>query len=111
MPDVNLTVYRALRSGRVVTDLKATVANANTYFFRNNGRALLHVANGTGSTVTLTFETPQTVDGLAIADRTATLATGKAAVFGPFPPAIYNNGDGAVKVTFNQDVDVTVIQV
>ena len=111
MPDVDLTVYPALRSGRVVTDLATTIANANTYYFRNNGRMLLHVTNSTGSTVTLTFETPGTVDGLAIADRTATLATDKEGVFGPFPPAVYNNGDGEVKVTFNEDVYVTVLQV
>ena len=111
MSDVDLTVYRALRSGRVATDLKTTIANANTYYFRNNGRALLHVNNTTGSTVTMTFETPGTVDGLAITDKTATLVTGKAAVFGPFPPATYNNEEGEVKVAFNQDVDVTVIQV
>jgi len=111
MSDVDLTVYPALRSGRVVTDLATTINSANTYYFRNNGKMLLHVDNATGSTVTITFETPNTVDGLAITDKTATLATGKAAVFGPFPPGVYNNGDGEIKVTFTQNVTVTVIQV
>lgn len=97
MSDVDLTVYPALRSGRVVTDLATTINSANTYYFRNNGKMLLHVNN--------------TIDGLAITDKTATLATAKAAVFGPFPPGVYNNGDGELKVTFTQNVTVTVIQV
>lgn len=63
MSDVDLTVYPALRSGRVVTDLATTINSANTYYFRNNGKMLLHVNN--------------TIDGLAITDKIATLATAK----------------------------------
>ena len=111
MTDVDLTVYPGLRSGRDLTALATTIANANDYYFRNNGRMLLYVNNATGSTVTITTETPNTVDGLAVTDHTTTLATAKEAVFGPYPPEIYNDGDGEVHVTFNQDVDVVVVQV
>jgi len=106
--DVRLTAYPGRRSGRVLTDLKTTVNPVNTYFFRNNGRMLLHVANASGSTATLTFAQPNPVEGYV---TTATLTTAKAGMFGPFPPAIYNNGDGEVQVTFDQVVDVTVVQV
>lgn len=108
MSDVDVTAYPGLRSGRILTDLKTTVSTANTYHFRNNGQMLLHVANASGSTVTATFAQPNPVSGYA---TTATLATAKAGFFGPFPPSIYNNGDGEVQVTFDQIVDVTVIQV
>jgi len=108
MADVDVTAYPGLRSGRILTDLKITVSTANTYHFRNNGRMLLYVANASGNTVTATFAQPNPAEGY---DTTATLATAKAGMFGPFPPAIYNNGDGEVQVTFDQVVDVTVVQV
>lgn len=107
MADVDVTAYPGLRSGRILTDLKTTVSTANTYHFRNNGRMLLHVANASGSTVTMTFAQPNLTEGY---DTTATLVTGKAGFFGPFPPSVYNNGDGEVQVTFNQIVDITVVQ-
>lgn len=110
MADVTLTVYDAARAGLDLTGNKTTIVTDNDYYFHNNGKTLLHVANATGSTVTVTIVTPNTVDGLAITDRTATLATAKQGVFGPFPPGIYNDSDALVHVTFDQTVDVTAFR-
>jgi len=110
MSDVNLSVYGISRSGRDLTAVKTTVAIDNDYYFPNNGQVGLYVKNATGSTVTVTTETPNTVDGLAVADKTSTLATAKEALLGPFPPNIYNDEDGKVHVAFDQTVDVTVVR-
>lgn len=111
MADVTLTVYDVLRAGRSITDNDTTVATANDYYFPNDGKTILHVANASGSTLTLTIETPNTVDGMAISDKTATLATAKSSVFGPYPPGIYNDENGNVHATFDQIVDIIALRV
>lgn len=111
MADVTLTVYDVVRAGTSITDNDTTIATANDYYFPNDGKTVLHVANASGSTVTVTMVTPNTVDGLAITDKTATLATAKSAVFGPFPPGVYNDVNGLVHCTFNQIVDVIALRI
>ncbi len=44
--------------------------------FNNTSRTLFHVKNASGGSVTLTFQTPGTVDGLAIAERTVAVPAG-----------------------------------
>lgn len=99
------TVQTATRNG--VEPTENAVAASDT--FVNDGRTILVVDNGSGSELTVTITTPGTVDGLAIADKTVTVAIGDKAVIGPFPPAIYNNSDGVVTVAFNETTSVTAM--
>lgn len=73
------------------------------------GRAL-HVRNGSGSSITVTVPTPATTaDGLAIADRTVTVAAGALAVFGPGSSAgVYGQVDGSINVDYSAVTTVTV---
>lgn len=79
----------------------------------NDGRTMLRVKNGSVGDITATIDVTQTVDGLAVTDRTLTVkATGDAdgldfLDIGPFP-ASYNQADGYVWVTFSAVADVTV---
>jgi hypothetical protein len=110
MADVDLTIYDVDRDGVDLTANATTVNTANDYYFKNNGRVKLFVKNTTGSTVTITVETPNTVDGLAITDKTATLANNKEALLGPYPPSDYNDANQKVHVTFNQAVDIVAVR-
>lgn len=110
MATVALTVQQVSRSGLDVTANKTTVVTANTYTFQNDGRTKLYVKNATGSTCVVTVATPNTVDGLAVADRTVSVATAKEFFIGPYPPEIYNDDNGNVLLTFDQPVDIEAVR-
>jgi hypothetical protein len=64
---------------------------ADTFQFANTGREILHFKKSGATDCVVTIVTPQTVDGLAVADRTVTVpATTGDVMIGPFPPAMYN---------------------
>lgn len=69
--------------------------------FSNDGRTLLYVLNSNGATpVVLTFVTPKTVGGLAVANPTVSVAAVSAyRLIGPFPRDVYNDGNGRVVAT------------
>jgi len=55
------------------TDLTLTSANVDGHSVRNNGRTFILVVNGDASPMTVTLQTPGSVQGLAIADQTITV--------------------------------------
>jgi len=70
-----LTVQTVITSGTGLAPSYATVDNSNgNYFTWPGGRVFLHVKNTNASTRTLTIDAPQTIDGLAMADPTYTIA-------------------------------------
>lgn len=92
--------------------LEATYAAANVdgNKFNNTDRTLFHVKNASGSDVTLTFQTPGTVDGLAIAERTVVCSAGEERLWRG-QPSIYNQPStdaGMVYVDYSAVTDVTV---
>lgn len=97
------TVQTVTRSG--ITPTKNAVASSDN--FVNDGRTVLHVTNGSGGSLTVTIVTPNTSDGLAVADRTVTIPNGEERVIGPFPRTVYNDGDGKVTVQFSATTSVT----
>ena len=93
---------------RTATEMTYTQTNASGdggNSFANDGRTMLHIkADGTAPlTFTLTIETPGTVDGQAIAQRTATLARSKEYFIGPFPPGVYDQAGGLVYFDIGAD--------
>ena len=97
------TVQTVTRSG--ITPTKNAVASSDN--FVNDGRTVLHVTNGSGGSLTVTIVTPNTSDGLAVADRTVTIPNGEERVIGPFPRSVYNDSDGNVTVQFSATTSVT----
>jgi len=85
-----------------------SAANVDGHSIQNDGRTALHVKTG-ATPCTVTFQTPGTVDGLAVADRTVALGATEERIIGPFPPTQYNQptGDG-VYVDFSAVTSVTV---
>lgn len=110
MARTSLTVQTTSRDGLNLTDNLAAVLAANDAMFVNDGQTKLVISNASGSTVNIVFETPVTLlsEALAVADKTATLVTGKWAIFGPFPTAYYNNQSGADAGKLYVDVDQAV---
>lgn len=98
---------------RVANAITAESAAAGGDKFANTGKELLLIehTNGGGSNVTLTVVTQNTVDGLAVSDKTIVIAPGTRQLLGPFPKQIYNDGDGNVNLSYSAhgDIDVTVL--
>lgn len=87
-----------------------TAANADGNKFSNTDRTLFHVKNASVGDVTLTFNTPGTVDGLAVTERTVVCSAGEER-FWRGQPSIYNQPTtdaGMVYVDYSAVVTVTV---
>ncbi len=106
MGDVTLTVQSGLPAG--ITPTRTSIATGNTYKVRNNGRvALLFEKVGSGDCI-VTVQTPTTVGGLAVAERTFTVvATTGDIIAAKFAPSIYNDGDGDLNFTIDEGTQIT----
>ncbi len=88
---------------------KTAAAASNNYYIPNNGRVILICAAGTSATITV--ETPNTSDGLAVADLTVALGNTNVRAIGPFPQGIYNDAQGRIKVTVSAACDIYAVRV
>lgn len=108
MADVTIAPQAIVRAGLapVYTAIDAT----DTYLINNAGRMFLHVKNTNAAIATITVETPGTVDGLAIAERTFTVpATTGDRMAGPWPPSTYNAANvHNIRVTCDLATGVTL---
>ena len=100
-----LTVQDIVRAG---LSPSYTAAIADGHSFANNGRVFAHIKNGDAAEKTITIQTPGTVDGLAVADRTVTIPASEERMIGPFAPAQYNQGNGTVYLDYSAVTSVTV---
>lgn len=105
MARTELTAQRIQRTG-VSAAYTAAIGDGHKFLF--DKQAFVHIKNTNGSSRTLTIQTPGTVDGLAIADRTVTVAatTGDEMV-GPFSTK-YLQSDDMVYIDYSETADVTV---
>lgn len=69
----------------------------------------IRVNNGGGAGITVTFATPGTVGGNAIADGGGTVTNAQSRMFGPFPADLYGDPTtGLVTTTYSGVTSVTV---
>lgn len=95
----------AITSNGVTQTLTAVNADGNN--FNNNGASLVVIANGYTATITATFQTPRTIDGLAVADKEIAVPAGTTFMAGPFGSNTFNQADGTVYVDFTETTSVT----
>jgi hypothetical protein len=75
------------------TDVATDAANGN--FITNTGKTALRVVNTDATNPhTITFVTPGTVDGQAVADRDEVIPAGTTQWFGKFPTSVYGSSMG-----------------
>lgn len=107
MARTDLTAQQIARTGLAPSYVAADGSNQNAFF--NDGRTFLHVKNGGGSSITVTIDTPITVDGvLAVGNLAVGVTNGQERFIGPFPTNIYNQSDGRVHVDWSAVTSVTV---
>jgi len=106
MPPTVLTVQTVSMAGITPTYAAATVTDGDD--FANDGNTYVEVKN-TGTQKTLTITTPATVRGVAIADLAITIpATTGDVKIGPFPPEIFNDGNGRVHTLLDAVTGATI---
>jgi hypothetical protein len=99
-----LTVQTIVKTG-LTHSLAAANVDGNS--FANDGNTYLHVKNAGVGSVTVTIQTPGTVDDLTVSDRTVTVGAGAEKLIGPLAPGIYNQS-GEVYVDYSGVTSVTV---
>lgn len=84
-------------------------ASAGGDSFTPGDSTFLHVKNANAAACTVTFVTPGTVEGLAVADMTATVpATNGDLMIGPLPASLFrDSADGLADVTWSVTASVT----
>jgi hypothetical protein len=87
-----------------------SLSASDTYLVNNDGRVFLHFKKTGAGDCTVTVETPGSVGGKAIADRTITVpATTGDVMAGPFPPSEFNQpGAHDLEFTLSEVTGLTV---
>jgi hypothetical protein len=85
-----------------------TAASGGGDTFLADEKTFAHIKNGSGGAITVTFATPGTVSGLAIADLAVSVPAGGDRVVGPFPPGLFGSAAGLVDVTYSGVTSLTV---
>jgi hypothetical protein len=93
---------------RTGVELSGSAAASGGDQFTNTGSEFVAVTNGQGDALVVTITTPNTVDDLAIADRTVTIGAGETYLIGPFSRANYNDSSGYVQLSYDDETSVTV---
>jgi hypothetical protein len=90
-----------------ITPTYAAVA-AGGDVFANDGSTYVEIVNSSGAnSYTITFTTPATYQGVAVADPTVTVGTSTRKKIGPFPPSAFNNSTGQVAITYTGSAPAT----
>ena len=100
-----LAVQSIIRAGLVQTYAAATSGGDE---FVNTGAEYVEIINGSAATIVVTIDTPNTVDGLAIADRVISILAGETRKIGPFPTATYNDSAAKVQITYDGVTTLTI---
>jgi hypothetical protein len=95
------------RSGVTVTTLPTipTATHGNKFLY--DKKAWLEVNNGSGAQITVTINTPGTLDGQAIDDLVVNVPAGARVAIGPFTPTFVQS-DGYVWAVFSSVTSITI---
>jgi hypothetical protein len=104
MPRTALAVQQVTRSGLTPT---LSAANAAGHSVPNDGATWFEIVTTTNAVV-VTVDTPGSVDGNAVANKTYSIGTASQRKIGPFPPTVYNQSDGSLSVDFDLVTGVTI---
>jgi hypothetical protein len=108
MADVRLSVQPIVQAGLTPVYTGSLTATTVDYVFKNDGKTFLHVKKAGAGDCVATITTPVTVDGKAVADLAVTVvATTGDKMIGPFPPAVFNDGNGDARVMFSEITGLT----
>ncbi|RJX18505.1 MAG: hypothetical protein C4570_06400 [Ammonifex sp.] len=100
-----LTVQNIALAGLTPSYAAAAAGGDN---FTNDGRAFLHVKNGSASSINVTVDSAVPCNQGFDHDITVAVAAGADKMIGPFDPERFNDSTGKVNVTYSAVTTVTV---
>lgn len=105
MPRTNLPVQvgssrtpGVIVGGSTATEVTGDQANNHSFI---NGDGVHVIVRGSGGASDVTFLISKAVDSILPVSVAQSVASAVSRVFGPFPPADYNQSDGTVNVNVN----------
>ena len=101
MAVVDLNPQAAGGAAGIAATYRTAISTSDNYRFPNDGRVLVIVKNASGSALTVTIATPKTIEGLAVADRTVSVAGNGDHVIDRLDPDLYNDANGEVDISFS----------
>ena len=110
MGEIAIAPQKVIRGGMGATyTTDAILTLTDTFTVRNTGRMIMHFLKGAAVICNVLIDTPAKVGGIDVANITVAVPanTGNK-VIGPFPPSIFNDGNGDLKFTMDDIDGVTV---
>ena len=108
MADVRIDVEKPSAAGAAPTR-NGSLSVSDTYLVRNDGQVVLLFEKANAVDCDVTIQTPVTVSGLAVAEQTLTVpASGGDIAAGPFPPSVYNDAAGDLRLTLSEIGGLTI---
>lgn len=85
-----------------------SAANVDGHSFRNSGRSILLVKNGSGASINVTVETPGTADGLNLPDMVVAVPAAAERMISLRNINLYKQANGDTNINFSAVTSVTV---
>lgn len=85
-----------------------TAAAAGGDEFQANPASIILIRNGSGASITATFVSPGTSNGLAVEDVVVTVPAGADRYVGSYSDDVFKNAQGRVPITYSAVASVTV---
>jgi hypothetical protein len=104
---VEISPVNVINAGIDISTLPVTPTATHGNKFVNDGKTFMIIKNGSGAPITVTIDTPGSMEGLAIADLAVTIAAGVTKAIGPFS-GNFNQADGYVWAVCSAVVTVTM---
>ncbi len=108
MADTRYAPLKITKLGLTTSYTAGVIVGTTDFVMKNDGRTLLHVKKSGAGSCSMIIKTPGQVQGLDIADLTITVpATTGDVMIGPFPPSLFNDGNGDMRFNFSEVTGLT----
>jgi hypothetical protein len=108
MADTRYAPLKVTKLGLTTAYTSGIIVGTTDFVMKNDGRTLLHVKKSGAGVCSMIIKTPMQVQGLDVAENTVSIpaSTGDVAI-GPFPPSLFNDGNGDMRFNFSEVTGLT----
>ncbi len=108
MADTRYAPLKITKFGLTTAYTAGIIVGTTDFVMKNDGRTFLHVKKGGAGACSMIVKTPGQVAGLDIAELTVSIpATTGDVMLGPFPPTVFNDGNGDMRFNFSEVTGLT----
>jgi hypothetical protein len=108
MADTRYAPLKMTVLGTTIAYTAGVIVGTTDFVMKNDGRTFLHVIKAGAGACDVIIKTPAKLGGLDVAENTVNvIATTGNKMIGPFPPSIYNDGNGDMRFNFSEVTGLT----